>query len=1193
MLKSTVWQRTGLTRWNINPTRLLEELIREIVQYNFSELVDIHIREGASDNDEISALRQSAMDDFTHWTLQSIQALLEDTKDVYTALGRTIDTKLRIPKLIDFATEARSIFFNGKPATEKATFPTQVSLIARALQETTLNAPLRLYNGKENVTKRAEIAFHQILLRMEYIRGRYGLNEIPNISQTTNLLFRRIALADEYVWLSLKPLITAPLSEAEMSMNARNDNRPTELAYQIVKGDGVILVTGYRGVGKSTFINATLLNISEAEAHQVDELPWKIIPIQMNVAKASNAGGILRLSIRATYRTFRKLEDQGHNYLTPEERKHLWFANLRASYKVNVNQAEALSKSRSLSSAFGFKPMEFLTAPLKLYMGGLLPELQYKTTKDWNEKMDRTISLLDYDEDRAEEDVIQFIAMLSTPRTLDGTTSRIKLVFIYDEMDKMEVEQGQSALIGQLKNLLLTRHAVFILVTSKEFYYMLLDARKKEDSILGSVFSSMITVPMFDSANTNDLLMKFITDSSKLTERESILIGNVARYLTYRARGLPREIIRELRSMQQWVEGTLQAYITDRLLPGNAILIYAKIQDVIENLNNASQSDPSAKDSLIVQERIWHNEGRREQIRRGLYILVEDILNKGVITFDAGSEHYKTNFGTITSSDFLDIVDQLARNLEGLRLPEYPEAPLFHRRVLPENNGTAIVVEPIFYNLTGRQVMQAEQASEETPSDIQPEEVLAQVNELIQQDSLLAVGRALNLLTKNPGVPVPTNIQDRLYQIFLRPGNLSYRIEAGKRISPDSFYKNLESDHPKAFLETETNEQLLNTFLKLVSDGARNKVHRKLGANTLGILINRIGSDKSLTNNNVLLTALISSAVAIGKDKVEAADLLARILKAPGAFRKIPDGNLESLQALAIAAGTTLPSELLNMGYYSSFPISQLIPMLATTSLESVVDLWNKALKQKSRYPYTKDILTASLVRLTSELPETTPVLEAWLGSTTWNNDDKALLVTAHKIEPRLYFNLERAFGDKTGNSAAHNRITDAIGPVVQTEMPTSTGKLPPAASTEPVRFWNPWWLNLLIGGGIFAAYLLVPIQVPTGANLYTLILGHLLNLIAILTGLLSLTAALFSIVSLADLRSNSSSIITKILFVVVTIILSAVTIGIYWWLLSKGYPITVGGQLLLTVILASIYLVPITIQGVLRLVLPKPKQTK
>ena len=68
------------------------------------------------------------------------------------------------------------------------------------------------------------------------------------------------------------------------------------------------------------------------------------------------------------------------------------------------------------------------------------------------------------DEDRAEEDLGQFIDMLAEPRPYNDRMVRVKLLFIFDEMDKMEAREGQDVLIRSLKNLFLRRHAVFLLV---------------------------------------------------------------------------------------------------------------------------------------------------------------------------------------------------------------------------------------------------------------------------------------------------------------------------------------------------------------------------------------------------------------------------------------------------------------------------------------------------------------------------------------------------------------------------------------------------------------------------------------------------------------------------------------------------------------------------------------------------------
>ena len=1231
----TILQRVGILPKSIDPTGLIDVLLGKIAEKYFTTLIEGYIHKTPVPAEEVQALNL----DFTNWLTQNVGRLAGASDQAQLSLAYKIDMRLRANKFTDFTREAEAVFLgNGNPASIHLRYSGAISLIARAIQDTALLIPYKWYSGKENVPEEIEVYLHDILVEVDKIKKEYRFKEVPDIATSTNLLYHKIATADDYVWLPLKPLITAPLAQKELLLYAREDEGAKQLANQIVKSDGVILITGYRGVGKSTFINEMLDSISEAQKRQGEEVPWEIVPVQMNVAKTANVGGALRLCIRAIYRTFRQLEGQGEQILTRREQEHLWFANLRASYKVSMSQAEALSKSKSLQGEFGFKPGDLFVGPLKTAVMGFLPALAYKTSKDWNEKMDRTISLLDYDEDRAEEDVVQFIAMLTNPRRYKNRQVGVKLVFIFDEMDKMEAKEGQDQLIRSLKNLFLTRHAVFLLVTSKEFYYMLLEDRKKEDSILGSYFSSVVTVPMFSSADTQKLFMNLLADSSELSGKEQTLISNLARYLTYRAHGLPREIIREIRSIQQWSTSTLQPYITDRLLLPNAIQIYALIEDVIENLTSRSGSESGEKDNPLMRERIWLSEGRQEQIRRGLYILVEELLNQGSFTVDLNAKFssYDTNFSTVAYIDFYDIFDQLSRKLSLVKLPDDPTT-LFFERVASEPPGAsgqsagkqiAIRVLPSFYAVTGRQIVQTEQAGvDDSILSTNPDEVMEQVNNLLGQESLFSTRRALNYLSQYPSLPLSTPVQDKLFKIFISPGDLAYRIDAGKHLPSDGFYRNLEGAYPDWFIKEERNETLLKQFIDLSVNGAANKNKRDFAFLLLRDLLERNLAHQNPLPTSVFQTVLTEMEKFISRKK-DAQDILNKILSSSvllregladvgilGPNRTILSGkggsyifnnyevyaNYEAMYSaqkrdgavisativsvllnLASKAGTKLPLVVLENDIYS-LEQETLNSLLISLSQEEIETLWKKALEKKGSLA-SIHTMVAALLRLSSEPPKAFDLIQTWLTSEKWSALDDEVMRLASKINPKLFYELERVFGRERDNPAFQKlQIIDPEAPAKTTTISTA-GK---AGTTAADRYKNPWWLNLLLGGGMLALYIFVPLDMIQTFSIWDRLLGRLLQFVGPVALLIGLGVL---IVWLTVEFQNKPARKWYVLGILAAFGLSAL---MYWLLYRGGYPITVWGEILLTVIVYGVYWVPALAQGILCAIMPKPKEVK
>lgn len=421
-------QRLGLKPIPADPKLLIDQLLRQIVETFFSPFVSAHAEETSASK----AGQRVRKYELLNLLIQNVGIVAAEKEQkqpqITLALRITPDPDLQRKRLMQFVSAAKEVFDtrHEKPVEFNRTIKSYMAasqLIAAAILETVLSIPLRFYNGPENVTSRVEESLYNILSNLERIRITYELEEVLDLTSATNQLHRRIAMADDYVWLPVKPLITAPLADLELPLYARENTDANNLANQIVSSDGVILVTGYRGVGKSTFINRVLQNIKNVQPVHTDNVQCQIIPINVSVAKIAGVGGALRLCIRALYRTFRDLEKieqtieaektqalfhrKSVSLLTDHERRHLEFANLRASFRVNMSQAEARSQSRSLRSELGLNPGDFFVGPVKSAVMAIVPTIGYKTSKDWNEKMDRTVSLLDYDEDRAEDDISQ------------------------------------------------------------------------------------------------------------------------------------------------------------------------------------------------------------------------------------------------------------------------------------------------------------------------------------------------------------------------------------------------------------------------------------------------------------------------------------------------------------------------------------------------------------------------------------------------------------------------------------------------------------------------------------------------------------------------------------------------------------------------------------------------------------------
>ncbi|MEO8971234.1 MAG: hypothetical protein ABI406_06490 [Ktedonobacteraceae bacterium] len=309
--------------------------------------------------------------------------------------------------------------------------------IAYALQNILITAPrIRGTFADYGISNDVRKCLEKNLRHIEKIRVAYNLPApLKNLDSTRMALEIEIARANKMLWLPIKPLIMAPLSQTDdLRFNVREPADEENLARQIIKNDGVILVTGYRGVGKSTFVEATFAKISTIDAYQNEETRCKIVKIQINLAKSKTTYNVLRQCLRAVCHTlvgkpveFKEEKVKSSSLqqekplvelLTDDEKQFIKWAYLRACYKVNFQKDESMASLRHIETALGIKPSDLVPKP---YNTGWSFFFGMNANKEWSNKVDRTIAMLDYDEDQAEDDLIHIIEMLARPRKLgDG-----------------------------------------------------------------------------------------------------------------------------------------------------------------------------------------------------------------------------------------------------------------------------------------------------------------------------------------------------------------------------------------------------------------------------------------------------------------------------------------------------------------------------------------------------------------------------------------------------------------------------------------------------------------------------------------------------------------------------------------------------------------------------------------------------
>jgi Cdc6-like AAA superfamily ATPase len=675
------------------------------------------------------------------------------------------------------------------------------------------------------------------------------LKSLPRAEAELNVAIARSELR---VALPVRSIPTAPLTDTDLEKHyvGRDDDDALTLARQVRHADGTILVTGYRGVGKSTFVNRVMHHVIQYQS-DIPADGWLVVPITINLAKVTGVQNILRLTLRAVRNTVID-PDTGMPRPIPgfpagaplpldrdKEIQPLQEAYARATYKVTMTRGNATESKFAMDGSLGFDVSK-LVAPLT---GFQLPSFGFKGSKSRTQSLNRSLSLLDYDENAAEEDLAQLIRNLANRRPLyreSGPEVRIKLVFIFDELDKMDLDEGLNPMIEGLKNLFLQQYAVFILVTSKTFYYHLLNQRVKEDAMLNSYFSAIVPVPLLTFDEARRMVGDWIDwpDDVRM-DIENKLLDQLTRWLLYHSYDNPRDIIRELRQMQEWADTTERPYLSDRLTKSRFLQIFAGIQECIEKVARSDSEEPqdgSASNGgglTLISERLGGDESRLEQMRRGLYILTEQLIDNETLSLkpEALKQLRENNFSQFLDSD----VEQLARKLgfklsllhkslpmevfSSLNLPEPP-------KLFIEYDQDALRTTPEFYRLTGRQATGSDLDVKTVASAAEVTEV-KDVKELVSEaEGLAKFGTwaerrsALGIIRKVGPAHLSKSLEAFLLELSTnRVESVLQRREAAKQLTHEMLFRDPARDLT-ALVTQETDDEMLSLFLPLLGKAA-------------------------------------------------------------------------------------------------------------------------------------------------------------------------------------------------------------------------------------------------------------------------------------------------------------------------------------------------------------------------------------
>lgn len=444
--------------------------------------------------------------------------------------------------------------------------------------------------------------------------------------------------------IPIRPFSIAPLEkENDLDGYIRSPELANSVSNEVCSSlGGCFLVTGYRGVGKTSFVNKVL---QITQTNLADKT--FVIPVRLCLARGYSTDKLLRRLIRELFYSINK--SGLYDSLDVQSRQKLNTAFLRTSRQIKTALAQGLKEaiSKTESNVTRHSSENKFEAGIGIErIANLLGSFSSKREKESSEGRTQSretsselgveIEFLEYDDEIAESDLSELIDLFQNKqvevgrkntdvsskelrwpnwfwKTLNNFFPRIKafrpvtnsegvplyksikLLFVLDEIDKMSIDDAEQ-IFRSLKNLFLKGNVFFFLVTGKAFYYDWLRKRTSEDDIFFSLFTRIIHIPLFSD-------QEFDTIIGKLTEN---LPDGLLVHLKYKAKGTPREFLRELSRFVDWSTEpptiiVHQAY--DRLLQISGQL-YPYIQKHYDAMEKDERIDIGIKDHL---RRSLHN----------------------------------------------------------------------------------------------------------------------------------------------------------------------------------------------------------------------------------------------------------------------------------------------------------------------------------------------------------------------------------------------------------------------------------------------------------------------------------------------------------------------------------------------------------------------------------------------------------
>jgi len=457
---------------------------------------------------------------------------------------------------------------------------------------------------------------------------------------------------------------------------------------------GSYLVTGYRGVGKTSFVNYALALASQ-RLESLDP-PAILVRVSLSLARNYEVEKLLRRTIRRLYEALVETEVGGlgigneyvsvYSLLPADMQADLTIAYQKTSKKIAEAAKEALKTVMAATVVQEFNiggeigneaNLQVNPLPTKLaakIAAGFRRSKATSTTKEISRETMNYLEHLEYDDEIAESELMRLIRRLSKisislphreiytirrkcpwlwrilghirhrdylHKIVDREeTRRLHLVFVFDELDKVSHNDAER-MLQSLKGLLTTSDATFIFIGGWEFASRWLSRTSPDGDLIYSLFTEVIYVPLYtdeelDLLATN-LFVGFLPNDGR--------IKHLLEHIKVHSIGTPRGFLGQLLHFVRWEKGQPLLEIPDR----EGDLFYQLFPHVYQVNSQIPPTLPAeVRDALIRCTNQWLMIAEREA-----EFSYKFLFDRGVPEIEGGqwhqalSEHYERFFETM------------------------------------------------------------------------------------------------------------------------------------------------------------------------------------------------------------------------------------------------------------------------------------------------------------------------------------------------------------------------------------------------------------------------------------------------------------------------------------------------------------------------------------------------------------------